>query len=228
MTVTVRLPRPRNFALHAASEFFAGFTPGSGMAAAGQPGRGGLTLAFRLDRTFEAVAVSLRQEDQCIVLEHAGTSDGGAVRRQVARILGLDADADAWEAVGRAEPVVGRLQREFAGFFTAAKPSPYDAAIWAVISIRMPMTAAAALKTRIAREHGDTVALGDGRYPVFPAPGTLLRIGRIAGLADVKLARMKGIAEAALDGRLDAERLRAMPEQEALAALQRLPGLGHR
>src|ERR1700691_4057105 len=116
--VTLRLPRPRGFRLQASAEFHASFTPGSGMVASVADS---LTLAFRLDKTFEAVAVSMREEGESLVAECFGTGNGTAVGKQIARMLGLDADADAWLAVGARDPVVGRLQAAFPGFFTAAK-----------------------------------------------------------------------------------------------------------
>ena len=232
---TLRIPRPRGFSLHAASDFFSGFVPGSGMApATADAASGGLTLVFRLDRTFDAVAVALREEGDDVVVDYAGSSAversrelaDAAVTRQVARILGLDADAEAWTSLGRRDPVVGRLQAEFPGFFTAAKPSPYDAATWGIIAPRMPIAAAAKLKMTIARDHGDAVTLRGRTHHVFPSPQAVARIDRVEGLPDEKLARLKGIARAALEGRLDAERLRAMAEADALDELQSMRGVG--
>jgi DNA-3-methyladenine glycosylase II len=186
-----------------------------------------LTLAFRLDRTFKATAVALREEGDALVGEFAGTEDASAVTRQVARILGLDADADGWTSLGRRDPVVGRLQAEFPGFFTAAKASPYEAATWAVLSSRMPMAAAAKLKTAIARDHGEAVTLNGSTYPLFPSPGAVARlVDETVGLPAEKLARLKEVARAALDGRLDADRLRTMSERDALADLQSIRGVG--
>lgn len=222
MTIA-RFPKPDCFSLNAASDFYAGFLPESGMAAAAP---GGLTLAFCLDGTFDAVTVAIREDRDTLILECAGTTDATAVTRQVARILGLDGDAEAWTSLGRRDPVVGRLQAEFPGFFTAAKASPYDAAVWGILAARMPIGAAAKLKAAIARDHGDAVQLRGHTHHVFPSPRDVARIARVAGLADEKLARLKGIARAALEGKLDAERLRAMTESGALAELQRLRGVG--
>jgi 3-methyladenine DNA glycosylase/8-oxoguanine DNA glycosylase len=220
---TLHIPKPHAFSLSAASDFYAGFVPGSGMAAAALDG---LTLAFRLDRTFEAVAVGLREENDALVADVAGSADATAVARQVARILGLDADAEAWSSLGRRNPLVGRLQGEFPGFFTAAKPSPYDAAVWGVIAPRMHIGAAAKLKMGMARDHGDAVELHGRVHHVFPSPSAVARLERVTGLPDEKLARLKGVARAALEGKLDAERLRAMTEGDALAELQSLRGVG--
>ena len=220
---TFSFDRPKGFALQAASEFYAGFTPGSGMAVADAVN---LTLAFRLDGSFEAVAVTLKQAGGRIDAEVAGTNDEAAVRKQVARMLGLDVDAEAWRRVGKKDPVVGKLQAEFPGFFTAAKPSPYDAAAWGIISPRINMKQAAKLKMGLAAEHGDAVTLNGRVHPVFPSPKQLLEVASYPGLSEEKLARLKGIAIAALEGKLDPDRLRAMDERTALEELQQLKGVG--
>ncbi len=222
-TSTIAIPKPRGFSLRAASDFYEGFVPGSGMAAAAVDS---LTLAFRLDGTFDAVAVALREERDALVAEYAGTDDGGAIARQVGRMLGLDADAERWLALGRAHPAIGRLQAEFPGFFTAAKPSPYDAATWGMIAARLHIRTAAKLKIAIARQYGDRVELQGRVHHVFPSPRAVAAIESIDGLPAEKLARLRGIALAALEGKLDADRLRSLGEVEALAELQRLRGVG--
>jgi DNA-3-methyladenine glycosylase II len=222
---TFTIARPHGFRLSAASSFYAGFVPGSGMAAAGV-GNDRLTLAFRLDGSFEAVVVALREEGRSLVAELAGSDDETVAAKQVARMLGLEGDAGAWAAVGERDPVVGRLQRDFAGFFTATKPSPYDAAVWAVIAPRMNMRHAANVKMAMARALGDAVTLGDEKHHVFPSPAALLALESFPGLPDEKVARLRGIAEAALAGLLDVDRLRAQHEDDALRELQTLRGVG--
>lgn len=220
---TFTIDKPRGFLLQSAADFYAQFIPGAGMAAASTDG---LTLAFRLDRTFEAVAARLRETGESLTVEFAGTADEGAVRRQLGRILGLEGDAEAWRDLGARSPVVGALQAEFPGFFTGAKSSPYDAAAWSVIVPRMQMRVAAALKIEMARAHGETVRLGGAEHLVFPSPQVLAGIDQFPGLAAEKMARLRGVARAALDGQLDAEALRGMPEDTALHALQKLRGVG--
>ena len=99
-------------------------------------------------------------------------------------------------------------------------------AVWGVISPRMNMRAAAKLKLAIGESHGDAVELLGRVHRVFPSPEALLALPGFPGLAAVKVERLKGVARAALAGKLDAERLRAMPVEAALAELQLLPGVG--
>ncbi len=223
-TQTFSLTRPRGFRVQAAVDFFRGFTPGSGMAAADTDT--GLTFAFGLDRSFEPVALRLREEGERLQVTYVGTRDEHTLRAQLARILGLDADAAAWWALGEREPVVGRLQRMFPGFLTACPASPYDAAIWGMISPRLGATQAARIKMAIAQQHGAAVSLDGRAHHVFPAPAAVLDIDRVPGLSDEKLQRCKAVARAALAGWLDAGRLRGTKEAEALEQLQTVHGVG--
>jgi DNA-3-methyladenine glycosylase II len=220
---TFSIPRPAGFQLRAASDFYAGFIPGSGMAAAAVDD---LTLAFRLDGSFEAVAARLREQGGELVVDLTGTRDVDRARRQMARILGLDADGNEWLELGGRDPLVGNLQREFPGFFTAAKPSPYDAAAWAVIAPRMNMRQAAAVKMRIAVERGDAVKLAGRTHHVFPGPTVLAALDGAEGLSEERVARLRAVGQGALEGKLDVDRLRATGPDDALAELQTIRGIG--
>ncbi|MEI9937341.1 MAG: DNA-3-methyladenine glycosylase 2 family protein [Pseudomonadota bacterium] len=220
---TFSLPKPVGFRLSAVQDYYAHFTPGSGMAAAALDR---LTLAFRLDGTFAPVAVSLREQGDALCVELVGEADPAVVAKQLGRIMGLEADAEAWFALGESDLVVGDLQREFPGFLSAAKASPYEAATWAVISPRMGQPQAARIKQAMARELGDALELNGKIHFVFPSPARLRVLERFPGLSDEKIERLRGVAQAAGDGLLDAERLRDLGEVRALTELQKLRGVG--
>jgi len=220
---TFSLLKPWGFRLSAARDFYASFTPGSGMAAVALDR---LTLAFRLDGTFAPVLVELREEGDRLLAELAGDAEPRVLAKQLGRILGLEADTRAWFALGESDLVVGDLQREHPGFLSAAKASPYDAATWAVISPRMNQQQAARIKQAMARELGDALVLNERTHFVFPSPERLRALERFPGLSDEKIARLRGVAQAACDGLLDAEHLRDLGEARALAELQKLRGVG--
>jgi DNA-3-methyladenine glycosylase II len=210
-----------DFSLSAAGEFLRGFKPAAGGAVAAAAR---LSLGFLLDGSFEPVAVALEQEDRCITGETVGPV--AAVRRQVVRMLSLDVDGRGWAALVRRDPVVAALQERYRGFRAVCFPSPYEAAVWGILAQRVSMAQASRMKEKLAREHGAVLALGGEDVIVPPPPQALLDIEAVAGLPDEKLRRLRGIAEAALAGRLDAERLRALPEESALAELGSLHGVG--
>jgi DNA-3-methyladenine glycosylase II len=104
--------------------------------------------------------------------------------------------------------------------------SPYEAAAWTIIGHRIRITQAATLKARIAERLGDPVSFGGRVVHAFPSPQRLAKLDTFPGLAGRKPEWLRSLARAALDGCLDAARLRAMPTGEALADLKKLPGIG--
>jgi DNA-3-methyladenine glycosylase II len=137
-------------------------------------------------------------------------------------MLGLDADGKAWAALGEVDPVLGQVQRHFPGFFTAGFPSPWEAGLGGVLSQRSSVKQAAALRQKLSEAHGARV----GGLQVVPSPQQLLGVKAFPGIAPAKLEVLHGLARAALDGVLDAERLRALPVEFALAQLEQLRGVG--
>lgn len=210
------------FQLAELARFACGFTPGRG--GASLAGDGALRLGFASDRDFDPVVVEVRPAGAVVAVR--ATRDAPELRAQVARILSLDVDATAFEATCAAEPMLRDALAGRPGFRPLVFPSPYEAAVWGILAQRVPMAHAATLKARLA-EAADVRAEGFGAsFVTVPHPAKLLDVGWVPGIPDAKLARLRGIAEAALEGRLDAARLRAMPVPAALEELAKLPGIG--
>jgi DNA-3-methyladenine glycosylase II len=220
--------KPLGFRVQALAEFYAGFVPGSGMASTdlGRRHHDAFSLGFRLDRSYEPVLVSLAERGEHLCVDIVGTADVAAVERQLQRVLGLDADSASWFDLGERDAVVGELQRAFPGFLSAGSASPYEAAVWAVLSPRMHQAQAARIKQALTREFGDTLELGGLTQRVFPSPERLSSLECFPGLSLEKVARLRGIAEAALRGRLDADYLLDLGEERALRELRTLRGVG--
>jgi DNA-3-methyladenine glycosylase II len=104
--------------------------------------------------------------------------------------------------------------------------SPYEAAAWAIISQRIRITQASRIKTRMAVELGASIDIEGQAWPAFPTPGTLAELEGFPGLFGRKVEYLRALAVAAGDGRLDADRLRAMASDDALAAIGELDGIG--
>lgn len=211
------------FSLAAASRFLAGFGP----ARRDDPDPDGrLHLAFALDGSGQAVGVSLSQPGAHVEGAIVGDAPAGAVTAQVARILSLDIDGAAFEAVLGSDPALARASRESGGLRPVQFSSPFEAAVWAVLTQRTRMTQAATAHRRIAERHGDSLTI-DARVRVaFPAPLSLTGVAPMTGVPTVKAEWIRGLAAAALEGRLDAGRLRELDTDEALDELSRLPGIG--
>ncbi len=95
-----------------------------------------------------------------------------------------------------------------------------------MISHRNRITQAARIKTEMARQLGETVSLHGRVLHAFPSPERLARLEAFPGLFGHKPEWLPALGRAALEGRLDASRLRALPAEEALVKLEALAGLG--
>lgn len=228
------------FSLASSIRFLEGFTPAS----YGREVDGVLRLAFPADDAASVIGCAVRQKEAAdgkpgtVSIEftvHTGgeatrppprPTAGEAARAQIARILSLDVDGTGFPALADSDPVVAGLQADYPGLRPVCFCSPYEAAAWTIIGNRIRMTQAAAIKARLAQEHGQPLNVAGRQLSAFPTPAVLCSLDHIPGLTDTKVERLHAIADAALDGRLDAAALRAQPAEQALAALRELPGIG--
>jgi DNA-3-methyladenine glycosylase II len=189
-------------------------------------GDGTAAVAFSLDGTFQPAGALIRDQGADLVLELAPTSEPAAASAQVARMFSLDVDATDYPQVGERDPAIGRVMRELPGLRPVLFPSPYEAAVWAVISQRIAQPQAARAKAALSQEHGDALIVAGRELRIVPSPERMLRVRDGRGLTAEKIERLHAVARAALEGRLDAARLRALGHADALRDLQQIRGIG--
>lgn len=193
------------------------------------PDPSAVAMAFPVEGWAASAAVVLRQRDGDTISGAVHGCDGGLARtawEQALAVLSLDVDGSDFPAVGERDAVIGRLQRTYRHLRPTLFHSPYEAACNFVIGQRISMVQARALRLRIAAESGDRISAHGAELSAFPLPQRLLELTTVRGLPDEKLARLRGIAIAALDGVLDRERLRSLPVTAALTELSALRGVG--
>lgn len=221
--------RPRGpFDLTTAREFAAGFPAGIGARAAAD---GSILMAFPIEGGSGSAVVQLEQTpDGTLIGPVFGDTDLATIERQAARSLSLDHDGSGWPDIGRHDEVIGRLQARHGPLRPVCFYSAWEAATSFVIGQRISMAQTRRVKDRLADLAGDPIDVEiDGERRTirpFPRPARLLELKEVAGLAPVKVERLHGLARAALDGRLDTQMLRELPEEDALARLRELPGIG--
>jgi DNA-3-methyladenine glycosylase II len=188
-----------------------------------------IVMAFPVEGWRTSAAVVVRQDAAGAVtgeVHHADGEDAEAAWRTALAALSLDADGAGFEAVGQRDPVIGGLQTHFGAFRPVCFHTPYEAAAALVIGHRLSIVQTRSIRARMAEEHGDALSVGDERFFAFPRPHVLLELDRFGAVVGEKMERLHGIAEAALSGRLDRERLRRLPYADALADLRTLRGVG--
>ncbi len=210
------------FSLAAASAF--GFGPNTGRP---KPDGDSMSLAFVADDLqHHAAAIVTHGSGGALHAQLFGVADPGAVDAQVRRVLSLDQSGLAFLEVGARDPVIGRLQAAHPGLRPVLFHSPYEAAAWSVLSQRRHRAQATSLRRRLSAEHGHVFKLSTGDLEAFPLPEALLRVESFPSIEPPRMERLHGVARAALEGDLDPARLLGMTTEEALTALQRLPGIG--
>ena len=202
---------------------------------------GVMRFAFCLDGYEDQVGVEVRQDGtgqpgeagmedgagtvRCVVHGPAG-ADLDRVRGQVARVLSLDHDGQEFSRVGERDPVIGRLQAAAPGLRPVLFYSPYEAAAWCVLSARRPARQMMQARDRLSQAHGQAFDLAGEQLAALPTPGQLLAVDSFPGIPADRMPRLHGVAQAALDGRLDATRLLEQGPEQAMSSLQELTGIG--
>jgi DNA-3-methyladenine glycosylase II len=194
---------------------------------------GVMRMAFCLDGDYERqVGVAARQSKDRLELQVQSSSDPFSeaevevIGRQVARVVSLDHDGEAFHQLCLSDPALARVHMRAPGFRPALFYSPYEAALWSIISARRARSQAITLRAKLSELYGAGFELAGTRTLCVPTPSALLRIESVPGLPVDRIPRLHAVAVAAQRGQLDAERLRAMPVEDAQAELQQLPGIG--
>lgn len=217
------LPVRGPFSLAASRRFLEGFAP------AGRPPAltdGPLRLAFPVEEDWSTVGVAFTQPDGGDVQAELSAPASPGLLAQLARAISVDVDGTGFAAVLDRDPVLAAVSARHPGLRPIGFSSPYEAACWAVVSQRLRIVQAAGIAAGIRHAHGARVEVAGAELAAFPAPAVLRRVAPELPLPEVKQVRLQAVAEAALEGRLDGGRLRAMPAEDAIADVQQLPGIG--
>ena len=186
-----------------------------------------LAMAFPIEDWGASAAAVVRQLPDGEIVGEV-TTDGDAARawHTALAALSLDVDGSAFPHVGERDPVIGRLQEQFDFARPVCFHTPYEAASAFVIGHRLSIAQTRALRSKLAAEHGDALSVDGQTWHAFPRPSVVLELDSFGPVAGEKMERLHGIAHAALEGRLDRQRLRAMDYEMALADLRTLRGVG--
>lgn len=188
---------------------------------------GSLRMAFCADGLEEQAGVVVSGPAEGVLrVAVEGGAEPDRVLSQVARILSVDVDATGYDALSRADALVGRLQRARPGLRPPLFHSAYEALCWSVLSARRPAAQMAELRTGLSRAHGRLFVLDGVEVAAFPTPRELLAVSEFPGLPEGKLERLHAVAEVARAGGLDTDALRGLDPRVACAELQQLPGIG--
>jgi DNA-3-methyladenine glycosylase II len=148
--------------------------------------------------------------------------DGIQVVAEVRRLLGLPFELDPFRAWAVHDQVLARFTHDLAGFRPTLNPQPFEALVVAITTQQISLRAAAAIRGRFVQRFGQ-------KHEVaweFPSRERTARV-RARELTEIGFSQRKaeyviGLARSELD--LDA--LETLPDEEVIARLVAVPGLG--
>jgi DNA-3-methyladenine glycosylase II len=150
---------------------------------------GVMRMAFCLDGDYQRqVGVEARQFGDRLELQAQSLGDplsdaeAEALRKQVARVVSLDHDGEAFHQLCLSDPVLARIHMKAPGFRPALFYSPYEAALWSIISARRARSQGITLRARMSELYGAGFELSGTRTLCVPTPSALLEIESVPGL----------------------------------------------
>jgi len=174
----------------------------------------------------DAVAFRAVWDGESVDVDFVSDLPAAKVEAHAARVLSLDVDASGLSDVGARDPVVGRLLEAAGGRRPVCFGTPFEAAVWAVLSQRVSMAQAGRVKEALAASLGTRMEIGGEEAVAFPGPGALASVEELPGVWASKLERIRALAAVALAGDLDPGFLRGLELDAALTHLESLPGIG--
>ena len=225
-TKVIPAPRPFDFALTAAHQ-----TNYRGAAGSDLFVDGAYYRALWVDDAPLGVAARPVADGIEVSLPNGGparTLDVAAGR--VAWLLGLDVEMDGFYELLANDPVLSDAVGSLRGLRHTRTETVWEALVHAVVGQQVSGIVARVIRDGIVREYGTEVRMDGHVVHAFPRPGTLLEAGHDA-LRALKLSARKaeyvlGIAETALRGDLDHETLAPLSDEEAIAVLSGIRGVG--
>jgi DNA-3-methyladenine glycosylase II len=153
-----------------------------------------------------------------------------AVASALDRLLGLNIDLRAFYQFARRQPRLAKLARRFEGMKPPRFATVFEGLVNAIACQQITLTLGIRLLNRLAENYGPCFSERDFVAYAFPRPADLAGLNphelRRLGFSRQKGQAMIDLARSIVERRLDLEELAALPDEEALARLRGLRGVG--
>lgn len=144
------------------------------------------------------------------------------------RLLGLETDLSSFYGLATDDPFLGPLTKRFRGLKPPRLPTLFECLVNAIACQQLTLTIGIRLLNRLAGTYGTPVREGGPR--AFPQPAQLAGLSsealRALGFSRAKALSIVALAGAIETGAFDAEAIESLDDEEAVAALMRLRGIG--
>jgi DNA-3-methyladenine glycosylase II len=198
-------------------------------------GANSLSRVLRADDRLYAYEVTWRggRDDTELTVTVPGTNDAAvlaAVRREVEQVFGLGADLSGFYRMAKGDPGLRGFVEPLYGLRPSLAPTPLEMLVGSICAQQVNLAFAFATRARLVRRYGTPVRLPGRVLYAFPAAPALAR-ARVSTLRRMQFSGRKaeyivGVARAVVDGRIDLAGLAACDNDEVIARLTALRGLG--
>jgi DNA-3-methyladenine glycosylase II len=148
----------------------------------------------------------------------------------VRRAFALDTDLTPFLRAARSDPVLGKVVERLHGVRPLLIIDPFEAIVWGIICQQINLAFGRRLKLALLDLCGRKITLAGRILEFFPGPQDVLTLDPVAfrerQFSRQKAAYIIGTARAILSGELDFSALEQMTEQEAMAKLVSIKGVG--
>ena len=152
------------------------------------------------------------------------------VQNTMTWILGGDTQLSEFYAAALNDPVLSPIVKQLYGLKISQTPTVFEAFVQSIFSQQIATNVARIIGSLLLERYAATMTDQERTYYAFPTPESLLPEG-IPGLRGIKLSNRKAeyildVATAIVNGSLDMEGLRLLPDAEATKRLLALRGVG--
>jgi DNA-3-methyladenine glycosylase II len=136
---------------------------------------------------------------------------------------------DCWAVLGK-DPDFAPVAARYQGMRLARVPNLYEALLVAILGQQISVRAANACRLRLMASLGEYLEVTGNTYTTYPLPRSLLVAGeeelRGLGTGGQKARYLRALAEAAIAGKLEQKVFDGLSDEEAIALLCEIPGVG--
>ena len=146
------------------------------------------------------------------------------------RMLGAGDDVEPFYRMADGDSVLAPIVSRLRGLHVPQSASAYEALVLAILGQQISTHVARMLRTLLIDTLGPSSSIDGETYRAFPRPQDIDRAGvealRLINFSSRKAEYVVGIASRVASGRLDLESMRSRSDQEVVAALTGLRGVG--
>jgi len=189
-------------------------------------GPGGVLLSVEQEGPASRAVLQIRLEGAQARSAKAAEAAGRVLQRS----LGAATPVSPFYRAHRGDPVLGAPIRAFRGLRIAGVPSLWEALVTAVLAQQVNLKFAYDIRRELCLAYGRRARFGGEAYVAFPPPGpfateTLPRLRKFR-LSRSKAVAIREIARAFESGELSEEILAPLSDEDAIARLVALRGVG--